>query len=260
MPNQHVTELMAIGMLALGITTGTVLTDQELAFVLHTGLEDTNTEDSFDTAKEHVYNDIDLDSDQVFCVYSGTVVTLEQQGDGSFHPREEDGIQVEHTWASKANWVDDSLHFERDSIPGADLHHLFPARRGPNGSRGNHPFGDPVSEVRALLLDDDGTLHQPEEGPGGQPTGSLRGLDAGGKVVFMPPEEHRGNVARAMFYMSVRYWWEIPEDMEGVLRAWHEDDPVDSAETARNERVEGIQNNRNPFIDDPTLVEQILDF
>lgn len=58
-------------------------------------------------------------------------------------------------------------------VQGADLFHLFPVRQGLNGSRGSHEFGVPVSEVRALLLDTDGTLHHPREGSGGTATGSL---------------------------------------------------------------------------------------
>lgn len=68
-------------------------------------------------------------------------------------------------------------------------------------------------------------------------------------IVFAPPEEYRGNVARAMFYMSVRYWWEMPPNMEDVLKQWHEDDPVDADECRRNECIATIQHNRNPFID-----------
>ena len=56
-------ELIALGALALGISAGTVLVDEELAYVLHTQLQ-TNTETSFETAKELLYNDIDLDGDR----------------------------------------------------------------------------------------------------------------------------------------------------------------------------------------------------
>ena len=34
-------------------------------------------------------------------------------------------------------------------------------------------------------------------GSEGIPTGSLRGKEADGVIAFAPPEEHRGNVARA---------------------------------------------------------------
>jgi endonuclease I len=67
-------------------------------------------------------------------------------------------------------------------------------------------------------------------------------------------------MARAMFYMSVRYWMPLDDDMEEDLRVWNVLDPVDDSERERNERIKAIQGNRNPFIDDPELVDQITDF
>jgi deoxyribonuclease-1 len=43
-------------------------------------------------------------------------------------------------------------------------------------------------------------------------------------------------------------------------RRWHEDDPVSDAERARAETIRAEQGSRNPFIEDPTLVERIDDF
>ncbi len=47
---------------------------------------------------------------------------------------------------------------------------------------------------------------------------------------------------------------------ESFLRKWHEQDPVDDKELARNSAIQEIQNNRNPFIDEPQLVDQINNF
>jgi deoxyribonuclease I len=78
--------------------------------------------------------------------------------------------------------------------------------------------------------------------------------------VFEPPAEHRGNAARAIFYMSVRYDKELPEKLEATLRQWHRDDPVDAAEIERCDEIERLQGNRNLFIDRPELVDLIADF
>ena len=46
-------------------------------------------------------------------------------------------------------------------------------------------------------------------------------------------------------------------DVVGNLQTflqWHEMDPVNDFERTRNDRIFGIQNNRNPFIDHPELV------
>ena len=55
--------------------------------------------------------------------------------------------------------------------------------------------------------------------------------------------------------------WNIKPWLESELRDWHELDPVDESEIARNEDIyEEWQHNRNPFIDYPDLVYQITDF
>ena len=55
--------------------------------------------------------------------------------------------------------------------------------------------------------------------------------------------------------------WKIKPWLEKELREWHDLDPVDSTEIARNENIyEKWQHNRNPFIDCPDLVHQIADF
>ena len=77
---------------------------------------------------------------------------------------------------------------------------------------------------------------------------------------FEPPQRHKGNVARALFYFSVRYRLAISATQEAHLRAWHRKDPVDESEKNRNDLVQEIQGNRNPFIDFPHLVDSIDDF
>ena len=85
---------------------------------------------------------------------------------------------------------------------------------------------------------------------------------------------YKGDIARSYFYLSVAYmdeWtccdeaatdkWNIKPWAESELREWHELDPVDDSEIARNEDIfTEWQHNRNPFIDYPDLVYQIADF
>lgn len=104
----------------------------------------------------------------------------------------------------------------------------------------------------------DGSLADP--GPGATASGSFRDQNADGIVVFEPRDDHKGDVARAMFYMSVRYWWVIPDEMEAALRDWHTLDPPDDDERARNDRIQEAQGNRNPFVDRPEAVDEIDDF
>lgn len=57
----------------------------------------------------------------------------------------------------------------------------------------------------------------------------------------------KGNVACALFYFAVRYETTISPEEEASLRRWHNDDPVDQEEMDRNNGIEKIQGNRNPF-------------
>lgn len=104
---------------------------------------------------------------------------------------------------------------------------------------------------------------------GDGPTGCRSDSDS-----WEPRPEVRGDVARALFYMAVRYEdedldLELTEDARGqqdkaplhgvasTLMRWHEQDPTDDAERLRNDRVEELQGNRNPFIDRPEFVARI---
>ena len=93
-------------------------------------------------------------------------------------------------------------------------------------------------------------------------------------LVFEPRDEDKGDVARIIFYMDVRYEGDSGEEdldmtesilstssklpLHGVrttLLEWHELDPVDDFERNRNNVIYSFQGNRNPFIDHPELVD-----
>lgn len=78
----------------------------------------------------------------------------------------------------------------------------------------------------------------------------------------------KGDVARSVFYMAVRYnGLEIvngyPDGITGqfgdlaTLLDWHRNDPPDDYEMNRNNVVYFWQFNRNPFVDQPELIEYI---
>ncbi len=147
-------------------------------------------------------------------------------------------LNCEHTWPQSRF----STSFP-DGLQKSDLHHLYPTDSRANSIRGNNEFAE---------VDGD-ELNNCE--------GSHYGVEKswqGGN--FEPPAEHKGNVARALFYFSVRYKIRISRQEEDYLRTWHELDPVDAAEMERNDTIHTVQGNRNPFIDYPALVGQISDF
>jgi deoxyribonuclease-1 len=250
-------EWLAAGLMVVAIAGGWYLAGEDLVLELNRNIR-TNTTNNFSTAKNHLFNDVDKQLDStVICVYSGTSVRLVKVN-GILKPDPNAGVDVEHTWPCKAVWVNESYYFNRDnSIQGADLHHLYPTRKGVNRSRGNQPFGELPSTARELRVNPDGTLNN---SGGGIASGSFRDRNNDDLVIFEPRDDHKGNVARAIFYMSVRYLMPIPEYMENDLRDWNILDPVDEAEKERNSRVENIQGNRNPFIDDSLIVNLIDDF
>ena len=83
------------------------------------------------------------------------------------------------------------------------------------------------------------------------------------KDYFEPLDNVKGDVARIIFYLMVRYeeadnytFSTIAQSKEMLLR-WNEQDPVDAFEKYRNEQGYIIQGNRNPFIDHPECADLI---
>ena len=100
--------------------------------------------------------------------------------------------------------------------------------------------------------------------------GAKYGKDANGINVYEPRDSHKGDAARAMFYMCAAYngqsgnAWDLNVVLmpsgnalvqdQNILRQWHFQDPPDAWEIARNEFLDSLQGNRNPFIDNPDWV------
>jgi hypothetical protein len=129
-----------------------------------------------------------------------------------------------------------------------DLHHLFPTNQlTANVKRSNNPFGIVITPTYTA--------------PTGQ--GKL-GADATGKTVYEPRDEHKGDLARSLFYMLVKYdgvggvQWRLPTSQDiAILLQWHQQDPPSPLEIARNNYIGTVQKNRNPFIDHPEWVNRI---
>lgn len=105
------------------------------------------------------------------------------------------------------------------------------------------------------------------------PTNSSRNNKDFGPLDYNGPQNNqgswKGDVARALFYMALRY--EVLELVDGnpddstanqlgdlqTLLSWHELDPADDFEMNRNNIIYSWQMNRNPFIDLPDLVDYV---
>ena len=172
----------------------------------------------------------------VECVYTGNTATAPRTDDP-----DRDFINCEHVLprARMANEEGQPIVYSHQQ---SDIHNLMPTTPGSNSTRGSLRYGDVVNERN---LD-----HLP----------SMSGENASGDLVWQPRAERRGDVARITFYMAARWGIEIPGTEEDVLRRWNRLDPPDDRERLRNERIEGHQGNRNPFIDCSSLVDRIDDF
>ena len=150
-------------------------------------------------------------------------------------------INIEHTWPQSR-----FTHKFPEGLQKADMHHLFPTDSQMNSIRSSYPFGMVERDAQNLKCK---TVRI------GNPTGG-----GGRGTVFQAPPEHRGNVARALFYFALRYDMSLDPYQEAALKLWNEEDPVDQDEEERNDRIYALQGNRNPFIDHPALANLISDF
>lgn len=141
-------------------------------------------------------------------------------------------MNVEHTWPQSEGANGDAK---------SDLHHIYPVESSVNSIRSSLPF----CNVQTIKWEQDE---------------SKRGLSQFNEHCFEPPKEHKGNVARALFYFSIRYQKPIAPNQEYFLRIWHKEDPVDQNESDRNQEIKKFQNNSNPFITNPELVDKITHF
>ncbi|MEB4818360.1 endonuclease I family protein [Bacillus thuringiensis] len=164
----------------------------------------------------------------------------------------------EHVWAQS--------HFDDNRTIKTDLHNIRPEDKWVNARRGKLDFDW-----------DDGHVVNPNA--------SCTGTDLGAeqkapdtcvdKNSWEPRDAIKGDLARTLLYMAVRYEGEGGPDLELVngvdtdnpnhgrlstLLQWHQQDPVDAIEIKRNNMIyEKYQHNRNPFVDHPEYVERIWD-
>lgn len=122
----------------------------------------------------------------------------------------------------------------QDNDPGfgfieADFQNLFPADRKANTARSNNLYG--VLESSA---------------PQPVPNCPLK-VDTEANIAD-PRAIVRGNVARAIFYMSVIYDLPIDRTMLPVLLAWHRADPVTKDERRLHDLKGAAQETTNDFI------------
>ncbi len=179
------------------------------------------------------------DPARVVLLYQGTSVPASDNGGGV------DQWNREHVWAKSHG------DFGAATGPGTDIHHLRPTDVTVNSDRGNLDF------------DEGGTEN--DEAPG-----NFSDSDS-----WEPRDEDKGDVARMILYMSVRYEGgdghpdlEVNDEVGNgsapnhgrlsVLLEWNAEDPPSASELRRNDLIQAdFQGNRNPFIDHPEWAQDI---
>ncbi|PLX17588.1 MAG: hypothetical protein C0601_07400 [Candidatus Muiribacterium halophilum] len=203
------------------------LKDDELKDELHTVVDNQKVL-SYKNARKAFFGTIDNFDGVVECVYTGRTVNTHGIPNSNV-------MNCEHTWPQS------KFGGGNTGAKKTDINHLYPSNSRANSIRGNYPFGN-VKNAKW------------SEG------GSSKGTGEFGGTVFEPRDEHKGNVARSMFYFAVRYNMHIDSNQERTLREWNKLDPVDEKELARNSGIEMEQYNRNTFIDHPEFADMISDF
>ena len=178
-----------------------------------------------------------------------------RDGSGNYSQYENGNGTQSNSWNREHIWPKSHGFPNQDDIAYRDVHNLKPCDRSVNASRGVKDFdngGNNHDEALSCLTDFDS---------------------------WEPADFVKGDVARILFYMVVRYdpgynYYNETFDLELVdyttpdnfdpilgklstLLEWHVLDPVDDFEVNRNEVIYSYQQNRNPFIDHPELVDYI---
>lgn len=200
------------------------LRDDELKEALRGDWQKKHRQLGYYQARKALFGEIDGNGRKAEGLYTGETISYFRQ------PLPNKGL-MDHAWSVTR------LPAEART----DLHHLYPVIPEARGARANFHYGKVVVAVWSR-------------------GGSKSGPSSKVVPVFQPRQTVRGDIARAMFYVSTMYDRDIPAGEEKRLKRWHRDDPPSRAEKRRNKAVAGEQGSVNPFIKYPNLVERIGDF
>ncbi|MCK5838429.1 MAG: endonuclease, partial [Bacteroidales bacterium] len=209
----------------------------ELKSTLHQIIDQHTVFSYYSTKSALKFADADPDnSSNVILVYTGRSQANDDYGSGGNY------INREHVWAKSHGNFDEVYPMY------SDVHNLKPCDASVNQDKGNKDF------------DNGGTQHT-------EATGCYYTA-----YTWEARDEVKGDIARIIFYMSVRYEGDNGEiDLEVVdaintypypehgklstLLEWNLQDPPDEFEMNRNNAIYSWQKNRNPFIDNPEFAQ-----
>lgn len=187
----------------------------------------------------------------------------------------------EHTWPNSLGFGSTTGNLGLPHGPYTDTHMLYLSDTNYNADRSNSPYS--YCTMAAGCAERATEINNGSGGGTGVYPGNSNWYNAN---AFETWSKRQGDVARAVMYMAIRYeggthtvTGQNEPDLEltdnagliigtanspaymGLLTdllLWHQADPPDAAEVARNEVIYNFQGNRNPFIDHPEWGTQAL--
>ncbi len=180
----------------------------------------------------------------------------------------------EHTWPNSLGFPGATGNLGLPNAPYTDTHMLWLSDEQWNADRGNKPYAFCPSGCGERPTEFNGGVG----GGSGTYPGNSNWVNGSSFEVW---NHRKGDMARAVMYMAIRYEGGVDSasgqnepDLEltneralivprndysqpaymGILNdllAWHQADPPDAEERARDEVIFSFQGNRNPFVDHP---------
>ena len=229
---------------------GEGLSEQNLINYLVNNYKTSNTI-GYNDARNAMYGDIDNNNGIVKGIYSQVSVNNVPECFSS--PSQCDYVRdfinsngtlnCEHVWPQSL--------YEGSEPMKSDMHHLRPCKSNVNSSRGNSPF----SEVANSQVDHWYWLNYDVQNT---PSQNIDEYSESASGAFEPREDKKGDIARTMFYFYTMYsdvadqsFFQIQKE---ILYQWHQEDPINTLEIQRTEKIADYQDYPNPFILDETLI------
>lgn len=240
------------------VTPGIVENPAMLRSTLHNIIDDHTVHSySFACTMLSFADEDPVDSNKVRMVYSNESFNWQGNCSGPYNR--------EHTWPRS------HFHGDESTPTNSDIHHLMLSNKDYNSARGSLIFDDCTSAG----CDDTNLDAVANHGVGGSGSHDDSNWEDGSR--FEVWKFRKGDIARAMFYVDVRYSGDVSGEYDlqliddpafyntapymgklSTMCEWHKLDPVDDIERERNEVIFGYQDNRNPFIDHPEWVAKVF--
>lgn len=228
------------------------------------------------TFLKHQLSDLIQTTHQVELIYTPGVWQTLKQAD--LDPENSENVLLLYGW----NDNDVNIYNDRSRSKDATCHtsncdnkwvreHVFPRSKG-NPNLGYEGAGSDAHHLRAIDYERN-SLRSNFKFIQNLPLSDSfsKVISQGNQTYFFPGDEWKGDVARIIMYMYLRYETQcLPVnvaagstsfsplgDMPNILLQWNAEDPVSAFEIHRNEVIYTVQGNRNPFIDNPFFATKI---